>query len=281
MPKQEEVIELHWETSDEAGPSQSRSRSRSPSPIPSVHSVISPAKARTDHEESLTHLTSPFGPNCSSPALSSPPQADIETQPLTSPRPAHRRSARSRSRSRSMTPASPTRNTRTPIANVLIPSTSQIPIISQTQTQTQAQTPIAIPSTSSPAPTAAVPIGALATSTFSNHPSSSDSIFSDELVTPSLPLEKTQSSQGRPPITKRERDSLGKRSRRDLVGDDEDAYMEEELRAEKAKVIAKDWRLKYAFGGASVSTPSVLRCIVGQGRADWCPVTDPRRQTIE
>lgn len=49
------------------------------------------------------------------------------------------------------------------------------------------------------------------------------------------------------------RESLGKRQRQEEEEEEEVTLHEEKEREEMAKTIAKDWRLKYAFGGVNVS----------------------------
>lgn len=234
----EESITLKWESSDGASQQADNIAGPSRSPSPSF-SVISHPKA--DAEDSLNHLTSPVAPNMSSPAMSSPP--DFET--LTSPR-----ARRTQSHSRSATPVSPTRTIQSThnqaVQNILIPSTSQIPHLSPTPHHSP--TPRHIPTSSSSAPV--LPSHNLGTSTFSNHPSSdTDSIDIEEVVTPSLP---TEHQKKRSSTKTKSRDSLGKRQREEEE-EEEEVTLEEKEREEKAKTIAKDWRLKYAFGGMNVS----------------------------
>lgn len=213
--KQEEAVQLVWHSSSDASQPNEAGSSRSPSASP-VPSVVSPTKA-AEGEESFSHLTSPVAPVLSSPIMSSPPCAETLTSPR---RPAS-------TRSRSTTPLSPTQTGHQKIPNVLIPSTSQMPNFSQTPKHTLA-------------PSSPTHHQSLRTSTYSNHPSSSDSFEFEEVVTPSLPDCLRQSRPA-------SRESLGKRQR-----SDEDVVQDDE-RASKAKIIAKDWRLKYAFGGANVS----------------------------
>ena len=235
---QEEIIALKWESSDGPSPQPDNIAGPSRSPSPSF-SVVSHPKAEAEFEDSLNHLTSPVAPNMSSPAMSSPP--DFET--LTSPRCQRVQ----RTRSRSTTGLSPTRsiqpNQNQPIQNILVPSTSQMPNLSP---MPQTQTPKHIPITSSSAPV--MPDHGLGTSTFSNF-ASSDSIDIEEVVTPSLP---TENPKKRSTTKSSSRDSLGKRLR-DEGEEVEEVTIEEQEREEKAKTIAKDWRLKYAFGGVNVS----------------------------
>lgn len=216
----DEAVQLVWHSSDppsqpyKAEPEAGPSRSPSASPVPSL---ISPSKA-AEVEESFNHLTSPVAPALSSPATSTPPHAETLTSPR---RPAS-------SRSRSATPVSPTQPSHQTVPRVLIPSTSQIPNLSQTPTYTPTQSSPTRPSV-------------LGTSTYSNYPSSSDSFELEEIVTPSLPEYVRQCKSA-------SRENLGKRAR-----SDENEEVTEEEQATKAKVIAKDWRLKYAFGGINVS----------------------------
>jgi len=82
----------------------------------------------------------------------------------------------------------------------------------------------------------------LGTSTFSNFDSSSDTIDIEEVVTPSFEV-------GRRTVSNT---SLGKRSR--IKEEEDEVELEERVeRAEKAKVITHDWKLKYAFGANHVS----------------------------
>jgi len=83
----------------------------------------------------------------------------------------------------------------------------------------------------------------LGTSTYSNFDSSSDTIDIEEVVTPSFEV-------GRRTVSNT---SLGKRSRIKEEEEDEVAMEQRMDRAEKAKVITHDWRLKYAFGANHVS----------------------------
>jgi exonuclease-1 len=165
-----------------------------------------------ENDESFNHLTSPAAPELSSPAVSSPPRGET----FTTPRPERD------TLSRSQTPVSPTRPGKQIAASVLIPSTSQI-VISH---------PL-----SSSAPNRLQ--GGLGTSTYSNFDSSSDTIDLEEVVTPSFEV-------GRRTVSNT---SLGKRSR---IKEEVEVDEVELERAEKAKVIAHDWKLKYAFG-ANVS----------------------------
>ena len=174
---------------------------------------ICPSPKHAEFDESFTHLTSPAAPELSSPAVSSPPRGET----FTSPRPERD------TLSRSLTPISPTRPG-TVAPSVLIPSTSQI-VISHPQ--------------SSSAPNRMQGLG---TSTFSNFDSSSDTIDIEEVVTPSFEV-------GRRTVSNT---SLGKRSR--IKEEEDEVELEERVeRAEKAKVITHDWKLKYAFGANHVS----------------------------
>lgn len=187
---------------------------------PSPSACISPKQAEI--EESFNHLTSPAAPELSSPAVSSPPRGET----FTSPRPERD------TLSRSLTPISPTRPGAV-AANVLIPSTSQL-VITQ------------VPSSSAPNRTQ---MQALGTSTYSNFDSSSDTIDLEEVVTPSFEV-------GRRTVSNT---SLGKRSRiKEEEQEDEVEVEERKERAEKAKVISHDWRLKYAFGAGNVSPSTYL-----------------------
>lgn len=187
---------------------------------PSPSACLSPKQVEID--ESFNHLTSPAAPELSSPAVSSPPRGET----FTSPRPERD------TLSRSLTPISPTRPGAV-AANVLIPSTSQL-VITQ------------VPSSSAPNRTQ---MQALGTSTYSNFDSSSDTIDLEEVVTPSF-------ETGRRTVSNT---SLGKRSRIKEEEQEDEVEMEERKeRAEKAKVISHDWRLKYAFRAGNVSPPSCL-----------------------
>jgi hypothetical protein len=88
----------------------------------------------------------------------------------------------------------------------------------------------------------------LGTSTYSNFDSSSDTIDIEEVVTPSFEV-------GRRTVSNT---SLGKRSRTKEEEEDEVELEERVVRAEKAKKISHDWRLKYAFGANHVSSPLPL-----------------------
>jgi hypothetical protein len=174
-----------------------------------------PRPVDADIEESFNHLTSPAAPNFSSPAVSSPPHGET----FTSPRP------KRDTLSRSLSPISPTRpGKHTSAPNVLIPSTSQIP-----------HGPV-----SSSAPNRLQAGPGLGTSTYSNFDSSSDTLDPDEVVTPSFEVaSRTATSVKRSRVMEDEVDEV--------------ELEEREVRAEKAKVISHDWRLKYAFGANHVS----------------------------
>jgi len=151
------------------------------------------------------------------PELSSPAiSSPPRGETFTSPRPERD------TLSRSLTPISPTRPSKQIPASVLIPSTSQM-VVAQ---------PL-----SSSAPKRMQQLG---TSTYSNFDSSSDTLDIEEVVTPSFEVgRRTVSST-----------SLGKRSR---IKEEEEVDEVEVDRAEKAKVISHDWKLKYAFGANHVS----------------------------
>ena len=151
------------------------------------------------------------------PELSSPAiSSPPRGETFTSPRPERD------TLSRSLTPISPTRPSKQIPASVLIPSTSQM-VVAQ---------PL-----SSSAPNRMQQLG---TSTYSNFDSSSDTLDIEEVVTPSFEV-------GRRTVSNT---SLGKRSR---IKEEEEVDEVEVDRAEKAKVISHDWKLKYAFGANHVS----------------------------
>jgi hypothetical protein len=86
--------------------------------------------------------------------------------------------------------------------------------------------------------------GVLGTSTYSNIDNSSDTL-DQEVVTPSFEMGK----RGTPSVA-----CLGRKRSRELEEEVDEVELEErEVRAEKAKVISHDWRLKYAFGANHVS----------------------------
>ena len=222
-------VQLNWESSQEpihididdeplaipaeAGPVDSPSSAACDSPA----SLSRPIEldAEPEIEDSFNHLTSPAAPHFSSPAVSSPPRGET----FTSPRPERD------TLSRSLSPISPTRPSKhTSAPNVLIPSTSQA-----------AHGPI-----SSSAPNRLQAGPGLGTSTYSNFDSSSDTLDPEDVVTPSFEIGRRSTSSV-------------KRSRVMEDEVDEVELKEREVRAEKAKVISHDWRLKYAFGANHVS----------------------------
>jgi hypothetical protein len=98
----------------------------------------------------------------------------------------------------------------------------------------------------------------LGTSTYSNFDSSSDTIDIEEVVTPSFEV-------GRRTVSNT---SLGKRSRIKEEEEDEVELEQRVERAEKAKVISSDWRLKYAFGANHVSLLLLFTRLIDRVRAD-------------
>jgi hypothetical protein len=224
------VVELKWESSQEPIPIDVDDEPVVIEPLRSPSACASPTSLppQADVEESFHHLTSPAAPEMSSPAVSSPPHGET----FTSPRPERD------TVSRSLSPISPTRAPigKQTIPNVLIPSTSQI------------QLTTAPLSSSAPNRMQTANVGVLGTTTYSNFDSSSDTIESDEVVTPSVEVGRRNISAT----------SIGKRSR---AGDedevDEVELQERTVRAEKAKTISHDWKLKYAFG-ANVNSSSLL-----------------------
>ena len=85
----------------------------------------------------------------------------------------------------------------------------------------------------------------LGTSTYSNFDSSSDTLDIEEVLTPSFEVGRRTACNT----------SLGKRSR---IKEEEEVDEVEVDRAEKAKVISHDWKLKYAFGANHVSPFTAL-----------------------